>query len=332
MDSSSAVSSCPSHSWIHVLDGCVCCSFPGINFKLVLTHCALLPMARPLCLPLSIGVASEHVPRIHLKVSHQLAAVHKPTHLGVATSASGTLESHTDPLRLSQTCLAFVACTSHDESGTRNTSVSGSELDCLNPVQHLQPRCPGRQIQAQPLQHVISHLLTILRPPSKSHLLPQEIHRKDGSSEQVPRRRSNFPQACPNDFGATTSRKRFKTWCSPSEEKTVVLILKRHNFQHALLTHDAQAEERYEPNAFDFTIRSLLTFGPADIFVLYVAVRLPEQPSGSSTGLPKDPTLLWVLFGSSVPCADHRNLLPCFLLLSKTTAPEPSYFLQISHI
>ena len=67
-------------SWINVLDGCVCCSLPGlIQHRLVLTHCALQSMVRPLCLPLSIGVVSDHVPRIHLKASHQLAAVQQPS-------------------------------------------------------------------------------------------------------------------------------------------------------------------------------------------------------------------------------------------------------------
>ena len=49
----SAVSSFLFHPWINNLDNCVCC-----------LH--LLSMARLLCLPRSFGVASVHVPRIHL--------------------------------------------------------------------------------------------------------------------------------------------------------------------------------------------------------------------------------------------------------------------------
>ena len=37
--------------------------------------------------------------------------------------------------------------------------------------------------------------------------------------------------------------------------------------------------------------------GPAHSFALFVSVRLLEQLSGSSSGLPKSPTLLGVLFG-----------------------------------
>ena len=75
----------------------------------------------------------------------------------------------------------------------------------------------------------------------------------------------------------------------------VVLILRRHHFQHALLTHDAQAKEQYEPNASDITHRSLLMSALAQIFALYGSVRLPDQPSGSSGRLPRDPTILWYL-------------------------------------
>ena len=51
-------------------------------------------------------------------------------------------------------------------------------------------------------------------------------------------------------------------------------LLEGHHFQHALLTHDPQASEQYEPNASDFTSRSLLMNGPTHIFDLYV-----ESPS-----------------------------------------------------
>ena len=65
----------------------------------------------------------------------------------------------------------------------------------------------------------------------------------------------------------------------------------------------------------------------AHTFALYVSVRLPELPSGSSSGLPLDPT-----FGSVARCPDRRKLLLCLLLLLKSMVPWPSCCLKISYI
>ena len=61
--------------------------------------------------------------------------------------------------------------------------------------------------------------------------------------------------------------------------------------------------------------RSLLMTGWANSFALFVSVRLPEQSSGSSSGLPTDPILLEILFDSSARCP-YR-----LVFLSKTKAP-----------
>ena len=89
---------------------------------------------------------------------------------------------------------------------------------------------------------------------------------------------------------------------------------------------------QYEPNASDFTIRSLLMIGPADIFALCASVRLPEQTLGLSGGLTRVPTLLGILLESSAHCQDRKNIPLCVLLLAKTKAPWPSCLLQISVI
>ena len=73
-------------------------------------------------------------------------------------------------------------------------------------------------------------------------------------------------------------------------------------------------KRQYEPNASDFTIRSL-----------------QKQPAGSSGGVPRDPTLHGVLFESSAHCPDRRNLILCLWLPSRTKAPWPSCFLRIFH-
>ena len=78
----------------------------------VLTHYSLLLMARLLCLPLSIEVASECVPRIHPKVSYQLATVQQHSHLALAISSSRV--SH-DPLHPFPTILALGTCTLPNE-------------------------------------------------------------------------------------------------------------------------------------------------------------------------------------------------------------------------
>ena len=78
-----------------------------------------------------------------------------------------------------------------------------------------------------------------------------------------------------------------------------------------------------EPDASDFTTRSLLMIGPTHFFVLYVPARLPGKLSGSSGGLLGDPTLFAILFESSAYCPDRFNLFLCLLLLSKTKAPGP---------
>ena len=78
-----------------------------------------------------------------------------------------------------------------------------------------------------------------------------------------------------------------------------------------------------EPDASDFTTRSLLMIGPTHFFVLYVPARLPGKLSGISGGLPGDPTLFAILFESSAYCPDRCNLFLCLLLLSKTKAPGP---------
>ena len=127
--SSSAGSSISFHSWINVVNGCVCCSVPGLKLQLVLTHCALPSMARPLCLPPSIGVASERVPRTHLK-AHQLAAVQRPPHLAVTTSSYRVSHDH---VVLSQQFLHSLrercrvngrSSVTQDEIGTRSTTVN----------------------------------------------------------------------------------------------------------------------------------------------------------------------------------------------------------------
>ena len=115
----------------------------------------------------------------------------------------------------------------------------------------------------------------------------------------------------------TTSRKKVQDIVVTSlviRTNYIVLIHRRHRFQHARLTHDAQAREQYESNASQFTIRSLMMTGPAHIFALCVSVHLPEQPSGFSSGLPRDQTLPGVFFEH---CPDRRNLLLCLLLLSR---------------
>ena len=50
------------------------------------------------------------------------------------------------------------------------------------------------------------------------------------------------------------------------------------------------------------------------------------HPSGSSGGLPRNPTSPGVLFESSAHCPDRRNLFLCLLLLSNTKLPWPSHF------
>ena len=58
-----------------------------IQLQLALTYCNLRSMGR-LDPQLSIGVASQHAPQSHVKVSHQLPAVQRPPRLAVATSSS----------------------------------------------------------------------------------------------------------------------------------------------------------------------------------------------------------------------------------------------------
>ena len=85
----------------------------------------------------------------------------------------------------------------------------------------------------------------------------------------------NFPLPCPNCFALQHPGKcsRHCAHPFPGREEKVVLILTRHHFQHALLTHDAQARQQYEPHASDFTIRSLPMIGPTHFFfALYVSV------------------------------------------------------------
>ena len=77
-------------------------------------------------------------------------------------------------------------------------------LDCLNSVQHLHPRCLEdrflrKQTKAQSLQHIISHLLAVLRLPGSVHLLTKKNPTKDDSSAlsvPAPHHQRNFPQAC----------------------------------------------------------------------------------------------------------------------------------------
>ena len=80
------------------------------------------------------------------------------------------------------------------------------------------------------------------------------------------------------------------------------------------------------------THRSLLMTGPAHICALHVSVRLPEQTSGSSSGLPRQPTLLGILFGSAAHCPHRKHIFLCPLRFPKTKVPWPSCFLQIFNI
>ena len=82
-------------------------------------------MARLLCLPISLEVASEYLPRVHPKVSYQPAAVQQPPYLAVATSIRGltrTTSSFSNNSRIRRTL------PSEDETGTHNTSIGGSEV------------------------------------------------------------------------------------------------------------------------------------------------------------------------------------------------------------
>ena len=80
------------------------------------------------------------------------------------------------------------------------------------------------------------------------------------------------------------------------------------------------------------THRSLLMTGPAHICALHVSVRLPEQTSGSSSGLPREPTLLGILCGSTAHCPHRERTFLCPLRLPKTKVHWPSCFLQIVNI
>ena len=104
-------------------------------------------------------------------------------------------------------------------------------LDCLISVQHLQSRCLEDRFppSAKSLQHIISHLHAVLRPPCILHLLTQEIHRQmrpQDLSSQVPSSRK-LPLSTPELLCATSPRKNFKTWCSQSssEQKRSLLGL-----------------------------------------------------------------------------------------------------------
>ena len=76
----------------------------------------------------------------------------------------------------------------------------------------------------------------------------------------------------PGLSGATTSRNRFQALCSHfSQKSVVVLITRRHGFQHALVTHDAQDKEHHEPKVSDITHRSLLMTVADPTFFLYAS-------------------------------------------------------------
>ena len=63
----------------------------------------------------------------------------------------------------------------------------------------------------------------------------------------------------PGLSGATTSRNRFQALCSHFSQRSVVVFFpRRHGFQRALLTRDAQDKEHHEPKVSDITHRSLL--------------------------------------------------------------------------
>ena len=101
----------------------------------------------------------------------------------------------------------------------------------------------------------------------------------------------------PQLFCPTTSRKKVQdivlTFLVRTEK--VVLIPRRQHFNHALLTDDAQAKEQYEPDASDFTIRSLLMTGPAHIFCFGRFIASTRAALGLFKWSAQRPILTWGL-------------------------------------
>ena len=213
----------------------------------------------------------------------------------------------------------------------------------LNSVQHLQPSprvwrtdsslCKKEKQGTADAQSLNSahHCPPSGSPQTARHLASPGIEdpSKDDSSElssQVSRLQRKLSTSMPELLSPQHPGKGSRHCAHLRHQmKTVSSMRSAH------MVHDA-AKGQHEPNASDsdtlprhITHRSSLMTGPASIFDLYVfSVRLLEQSSGSSGGLPKGPTSLGILFESSAHCPDGRNLLLCVLLRSKTKAPWPS--------
>ena len=120
-----------------------------------------------------------------------------------------------------ETVTSWQHCIDHN-----TTSAGLSNLGATPAVQ-----VSGGQIppSAKSVQHIISHLQAVLRPPCILRLLTQEIHRQmtpQDLSSQVPSSRK-LPPSTPELLWATSPRKNFKTWCSQSssEQKRSLLGL-----------------------------------------------------------------------------------------------------------
>ena len=120
--------------------------------------------------------------------------------------------------------------------------------------------------------------------------------------------------------------------CSPSSssEEIVSSMRSSHTVRDAPAKgQTSQTFVTQETLPKHITHRSLVMTGPAHICAQHVSVRLPGQPSGSSSELPREPSFLGILFGSAARCPCRKNKSFGPLRLSKTYVPRPSCFLKI---
>ena len=196
--------------------------------------------------------------------------------------------------------------------------------------------------KAQPLQHLISHLLAGVRLTSS--LQAKEIHRQM-AAQGSPCKFLVFKQTF-HQLAQTAAH----LYVQEQVQDILLpfLIIRRNYIGHAhadrtwcaMRPAKAQTSQTFvtqETLPRHIARRSLLMTGPAHVGALYVgalyvSVRLPEQTSGSSSGLRREPTILGILFGSAAHCPHGKHTFLYPLRLSKTNVPWPSCFLQIFNI